>query len=42
LLAHPEEARQMGENGRRAVVEQYNWEQEKGKLLKLYEKLLRQ
>ena len=41
LLAHPEEARQMGENGRRAVVEQYNWEQEKGKLLKLYEKLLR-
>jgi glycosyltransferase involved in cell wall biosynthesis len=41
LLTHPEEARQMGENGRRAVVEQYNWEQEKGKLFKLYEKLLR-
>ena len=41
LLTHPEEARQMGENGRRAVVEKYNWEQEKEKLLNLYEELLK-
>jgi glycosyltransferase involved in cell wall biosynthesis len=42
LLAHPEEARQMGENGRRAVEEKYNWEREGEKLLKLYEGLLSQ
>jgi glycosyltransferase involved in cell wall biosynthesis len=41
LLAHPEEARQMGENGRRAVEEKYNWEREKEKFLKLYEELLK-
>jgi len=41
LLTHPEEARQMGENGRRAVVEKYNWGQEKEKLLNLYEELLK-
>jgi len=41
LLTHPEEARQMGENGRRAVAEKYNWEQEKEKLLRLYGELLR-
>jgi glycosyltransferase involved in cell wall biosynthesis len=41
LLAHPEEARQMGENGRRAVEEKYNWEREKEKFLKLYAELLK-
>jgi len=41
LLTHPEEARQMGENGRRAVEEKYNWEREKEKLLKLYKELLK-
>jgi len=41
LLTHPEEARQMGENGRRAVEEKYNWDREGQKLLKLYEELLR-
>jgi glycosyltransferase involved in cell wall biosynthesis len=40
LLAHPEEARRMGENGRRAVLEKYNWEKERAKLLVLYEELL--
>jgi len=39
LLTHPEEARKMGENGRRAVVEKYNWEREARKLLSLYDKL---
>jgi len=41
LLTHPEEAHQMGENGRRAVEEKYNWEREKEKLLELYEQLLK-
>jgi glycosyltransferase involved in cell wall biosynthesis len=40
LLSHPEEARRMGENGRRAVSERYNWEREKHKLLELYEEVL--
>jgi len=31
----------MGENGRRAVMEKYNWEREAEKLLALYEKLLK-
>ncbi|NQE46659.1 Trehalose synthase [ANME-1 cluster archaeon GoMg2] len=39
LLEHPEEAKRMGENGRRAVEENYNWEQMEEKLLKLYEGL---
>lgn len=41
LFMHPEEARIMGENGRRAVVEKYNWEREGEKLIKLYEELLK-
>lgn len=40
LLVHPEEAQRMGENGRRAVEEKYNWEQESEKLVELYEELL--
>ncbi|MEM1589753.1 MAG: glycosyltransferase [Thermoproteota archaeon] len=40
LITHPEEARMMGENGRRAVEEKYNWEREAKKLLTLYEELL--
>jgi len=39
LLTHPEEARKMGENGRRAVEEKYNWEEEAKKLLNLYAEL---
>jgi glycosyltransferase involved in cell wall biosynthesis len=30
----------MGENGRRAVLEKYNWEKESEKLLAIYEKML--
>ena len=41
LLDHPEEARQMGENGRRAVKEEFNWGVEEQKLLALYETILR-
>ena len=42
LLTHPEEARRMGENGRRAVEEKYNWAVEEEKLLALYAGLLGQ
>lgn len=41
LLDHPEEARKMGENGRRAVEEEFNWGIEEKKLLALYEDILR-
>lgn len=40
LLDHPDEARQMGENGRRAVKEEFNWGVEEKKLLSLYEEIL--
>jgi len=42
IADHPVEARQMGENGRHAVEEEYNWERESKKLILLYESLLRQ
>jgi len=40
VFDHTEEARSMGERGRKAVYEKYNWETESKKLLNLYEKLL--
>jgi len=40
LIEHPEEARRMGENGRRAVLEKYNWEKESERLLRIYEAVL--
>lgn len=40
LLEHPDKARQMGENGRRAVAEEFNWGVEEKKLLTLYEDIL--
>ncbi len=40
LLTHREEALRMGEHGRRAVEEKYNWEKEGEKLLNLYARLL--
>jgi len=39
LLEHPEEAKRMGENGRRAVEERYNWGKMEEKLLGVYERL---
>jgi glycosyltransferase involved in cell wall biosynthesis len=41
LIAHPANAREMGENGRRAVSRTYNWEPEGEKLIALYRRLLR-
>lgn len=40
LITHPDEAFSMGENGRRAVLERYNWQVEEKKLLAFYENLL--
>lgn len=42
LAGNPDKARRMGENGRRAVEQRYNWAVEEKKLLALYEKLLGQ
>jgi glycosyltransferase involved in cell wall biosynthesis len=39
LIEHPEEAKKMGENGRKAVLEKYNWGIESKKLLKIYQEL---
>nr|WP_303715908.1 glycosyltransferase family 4 protein [Methanoculleus marisnigri] len=39
LLENPDEARRMGENGRRAVEERYNWGKEEVRLLSLYRSL---
>lgn len=40
LIHNPKEAKQMGENGRNAVLEQYNWSIEEKKLLELVGSLL--
>ena len=39
IKEHPEEAAQMGRNGRQAVIVEYNWQQQEKKLLELYGKL---
>ena len=40
LVTHPDEARRMGENGRKAVLEKYNWSIEEAKLLSFYDHIL--
>jgi glycosyltransferase involved in cell wall biosynthesis len=40
IVGHPDEARRMGENGRRAVASTYNWAPEGEKLTALYRTLL--
>lgn len=40
LVSQPEEAREMGLNGQRAVLSQYNWAQEEKKLLVFYDEIL--
>lgn len=41
LLDHPEQARQMGENGRKAVEQVFNWNTEEKKLFALYEDIVK-
>lgn len=38
ILMHTNEAKKMGENGRKAVAEKFNWKVEEKKLIELYEK----
>lgn len=40
LVDNPELARELGENGRKAVISKYNWRVEEQKLLELYEELI--
>ncbi|MEN6328398.1 MAG: glycosyltransferase family 4 protein [Syntrophomonas sp.] len=40
IIDNPKQAKKMGENGRSAVEEKYNWEQEGAKLVEIYRKLL--
>jgi glycosyltransferase involved in cell wall biosynthesis len=39
LINHPARAKRMGENGRKAVETEYNWETEAKKLVELYQEL---
>jgi glycosyltransferase involved in cell wall biosynthesis len=39
FVTHPELGKRMGENGRRAVLEKYNWNPESRKLIDLYDRL---
>ncbi|MEJ5273830.1 MAG: glycosyltransferase family 4 protein [Spirochaetota bacterium] len=41
LIKNPDIAKKMGENGRKAILEKYNWENEEKKLLKLYSEILK-
>jgi glycosyltransferase involved in cell wall biosynthesis len=40
IISHPKEAEKMGQNGRKVVLEKYNWDIEKNKLLRVYEKII--
>ena len=40
IIMNPDRARQMGENGLKAVQKYYNWDIEEAKLLRLYEQVL--
>ncbi|WP_295102887.1 hypothetical protein [uncultured Candidatus Kuenenia sp.] len=39
IISHPDEAKKMGENGRKAIKEKYNREKEFKKLLERYNKI---
>jgi len=40
LIEHPQEAKEMGERGRSAVLAKYNWEKESERLLRIYDEVL--
>lgn len=39
IISHPKEAELMGQNGKKAVLEKYNWDVEEKKLFNLYKEL---
>jgi glycosyltransferase involved in cell wall biosynthesis len=39
IIANPKEAERMGQNGKKAVIEKYNWATQEQKLFKVYEEL---
>jgi glycosyltransferase involved in cell wall biosynthesis len=39
LLDHPEKAKELGQNGRRSILNRYNWERERAKLIAAYRRL---
>lgn len=41
IINHPNEAEQMGQNGKKAVVEKYNWQVEEKKLFEIYKELIK-
>lgn len=41
IISHAKEAEQMGQNGKNAVIEKYNWQVEEKKLFKVYEELIK-
>ena len=40
IINHPNEAEQMGQNGKKAVLEKYNWGVEENKLFKVYDNII--
>lgn len=40
VVTHPDEARRMGLNGRKAILEKYNWKTEEEKLMQFYQEIL--
>ena len=40
IISYPKEAEQMGKNGKKAVIEKYNWQVEENKLFEVYERLI--
>ena len=40
IIENPKEAQRMGENGKRAVLDIYNWENEEKKLFRVYKEIL--
>ena len=41
IMTHPNEAEQMGQNGKKAVLEKYNWQVEEKKLFEIYKELIK-
>ena len=41
IITHPKEAEQMGQNGKKAVLEKYNWGVEEKKLFEIYKELIK-